>query len=96
MVPTPAAWMRSVARRSLTRRRPAAALRADAAVDAGAGRIPWTSLRNGFYAHSLQWMAGPWRETGVISVPGGVARGWTRGRAGGARTHDPRIMSPLL
>jgi NAD(P)H dehydrogenase (quinone) len=32
--------------------------------------LPWTSLRNGFYAHSLTWLAGPWRETGVIAVPG--------------------------
>ncbi|WP_433041935.1 NmrA family NAD(P)-binding protein [Dactylosporangium sp. CS-033363] len=39
--------------------------------------IPWTSLRNGFYAHSLQWLAGPWRETGVIAVPGDGPVSWT-------------------
>lgn len=39
--------------------------------------VAWTSLRNGFYAHSLQWLAGPWRETGVISVPGDGPVSWT-------------------
>jgi NAD(P)H dehydrogenase (quinone) len=31
--------------------------------------VAWTSLRNGFYAHSLGWLLGPWRETGVIATP---------------------------
>jgi hypothetical protein len=31
--------------------------------------VAWTSLRNGFYAHSLEWLLGPWRETGVIAAP---------------------------
>jgi NAD(P)H dehydrogenase (quinone) len=39
--------------------------------------LPWTSLRNGFYAHSLAWMTGPWRETGVIAVPGDGPVSWT-------------------
>jgi NAD(P)H dehydrogenase (quinone) len=39
--------------------------------------LPWTSLRNGFYAHSLTWLAGPWRETGVIAVPGDGPVSWT-------------------
>ncbi|NYE36050.1 uncharacterized protein YbjT (DUF2867 family) [Nocardioides cavernae] len=43
---------------------------------AGSG-VAWTSLRNGFYAHSLQWMAGPWRKTGVITVPGDGPVSWT-------------------
>ena len=43
---------------------------------AGSG-VPWTSLRNGFYLHSLDWMAGPWRETGVIAVPGDGPVSWT-------------------
>lgn len=43
---------------------------------ADSGR-PWTSLRNGFYAHSLSWLAGPWRETGVIAVPGDGPVSWT-------------------
>ncbi|MEZ0109675.1 NAD(P)H dehydrogenase (quinone) [Catenulispora sp. EB89] len=43
-------------------------------VDSG---LPWTSLRNGFYAHSLTWLAGPWRETGVIAVPGDGPVSWT-------------------
>lgn len=42
-----------------------------------ASGVPWTSLRNGFYAHSLQWLAGPWRETGVIAVPGDGPVSWT-------------------
>ena len=39
--------------------------------------VPWTSLRNGFYAHSLNWLAGPWRETDVISVPADGPVSWT-------------------
>lgn len=39
--------------------------------------LPWTSLRNGFYAHSLGWLAGPWRSTGVIRVPGDGPVSWT-------------------
>jgi len=42
-----------------------------------ASGLPWTSLRNGFYAHSLAWLAGPWRETGTISVPGDGPVSWT-------------------
>ena len=37
----------------------------------------WTSLRNGFYAHSLNWLLGPWRETGVITVPVDGRVSWT-------------------
>lgn len=37
----------------------------------------WTSLRNGFYAHSLNWLAGPWRETSVITVPADGPVSWT-------------------
>jgi uncharacterized protein YbjT (DUF2867 family) len=39
--------------------------------------VPWTSLRNGYYAHSLAWLLGPWRETGVISVPADGPVSWT-------------------
>jgi NAD(P)H dehydrogenase (quinone) len=42
-----------------------------------ASGVPWTSLRNGFYAHSLGWLAGPWRETGVIEVPADGHVSWT-------------------
>jgi NAD(P)H dehydrogenase (quinone) len=42
-----------------------------------ASGVAWTSLRNGFYAHSLGWLAGPWRETGVISVPVDGPVSWT-------------------
>ena len=43
---------------------------------AGSG-TPWTSLRNGFYAHSLLFMTGPWRETGRIEVPADGPVSWT-------------------
>ncbi|MDT0350261.1 NAD(P)H-binding protein [Pseudonocardia charpentierae] len=39
--------------------------------------VAWTSLRNGFYAHSLNWLAGSWRETGVIPVPADGPVSWT-------------------
>ncbi len=39
--------------------------------------LAWTSLRNGFYMHSLQWLLGPWRETSVIAVPADGAVSWT-------------------
>lgn len=39
--------------------------------------IAWTSLRNGFYAHSLAWVLGPWQETGVIVIPADGAVSWT-------------------
>ena len=39
--------------------------------------VAWTSLRNGFYAHSLDWLTGPWRETGVIAVPADGPVSWT-------------------
>jgi uncharacterized protein YbjT (DUF2867 family) len=42
--------------------------------DSGAA---WTSLRNGFYAHSLDWLLGPWRETGVIAAPADGPVSWT-------------------
>lgn len=38
---------------------------------------PWTSLRNGFYAHTLTRMLGPWRETGRITVPADGPVSWT-------------------
>jgi uncharacterized protein YbjT (DUF2867 family) len=38
--------------------------------------VPWTSLRNGFYAHSLDWMLGPWRATGVIAAPADGPASW--------------------
>lgn len=39
--------------------------------------VAWTSFRNGFYAHSLDWMLGPWRETGVIAAPADGPVSWT-------------------
>lgn len=39
--------------------------------------VPWTSLRNGFYAHTVSWLMGPWRETGVIRVPADGPVSWT-------------------
>ena len=42
-----------------------------------ASGVAWTSLRNGFYAHSLGWLAGPWRDTGRIEVPADGPVSWT-------------------
>lgn len=39
--------------------------------------VAWTSLRNGFYAHSLNFVMGPWQETGVITVPADGPVSWT-------------------
>lgn len=39
--------------------------------------VAWTSLRNGFYAHSLDWLLGPWPQTGVISAPADGPVSWT-------------------
>jgi NAD(P)H dehydrogenase (quinone) len=39
--------------------------------------VAWTSLRNGFYAHSLNWVLGAWRATGVIAVPADGPVSWT-------------------
>ena len=39
--------------------------------------LPWTSLRNGFYAHSLAWLLGPWQETGRITIPADGPVSWT-------------------
>ncbi|GAA0307660.1 NAD(P)H-binding protein [Kineococcus aurantiacus] len=39
--------------------------------------LPWTALRNGFYAHSLPWLVGPWRQTGTLRVPGEGPVSWT-------------------
>ena len=42
-----------------------------------ASGLPWTSLRNGFYAHSTAWLMGPWQQTGVVSVPVDGPVSWT-------------------
>ncbi|MDQ2795771.1 MAG: NAD(P)H-binding protein [Actinomycetota bacterium] len=42
-----------------------------------ASGVAWTSLRNGFYAHSLTFLTGPWRHTGVITVPVDGPVSWT-------------------
>ncbi|RIX30252.1 NAD(P)H-binding protein [Amnibacterium setariae] len=39
--------------------------------------VPWTALRNGFYAHSLAWLTGPWQQTGEIVVPADGPVSWT-------------------
>ena len=43
---------------------------------AGSG-VAWTSLRNGFYAHSLDWVLGPWQRTGTMVVPADGPVSWT-------------------
>ena len=37
----------------------------------------WTSFRNGFYAHTLDWLLGPWRKTGIIAAPADGPVSWT-------------------
>ena len=39
--------------------------------------VPWTSLRNGFYAHSLAFFLGDWRATGIVEVPADGPVSWT-------------------
>ncbi|MEV6796302.1 NAD(P)H-binding protein [Streptomyces sp. NPDC051320] len=39
--------------------------------------VAWTALRNGFYAHSLAWLLGPWQETGIIAAPADGPVSWT-------------------
>ena len=39
--------------------------------------VAWTSLRNGFYAHSLGWLLGPWQQTGTITAPPDGPVSWT-------------------
>ncbi|MEV6638478.1 NAD(P)H-binding protein [Amycolatopsis sp. NPDC051371] len=39
--------------------------------------VAWTSLRNGFYAHSLGWLLGSWQQTGVIAAPADGPVSWT-------------------
>ena len=46
----------------------------DALAESG---VAWTALRNGFYAHSLTFLTGPWRDTGVITVPADGPVSWT-------------------
>jgi len=56
--------------------RPAQFHAAAEAALAGSG-VAWTSLRNGFYAHSLDWLLGPWQQTGVIAAPADGPVSWT-------------------
>ena len=37
----------------------------------------WTSLRNGYYAHSVLWLLSPWRQTGEIAAPADGPISWT-------------------
>jgi NAD(P)H dehydrogenase (quinone) len=39
--------------------------------------VAWTALRNGFYAHTLDWLLGPWQQTGVIAAPADGPVSWT-------------------
>lgn len=39
--------------------------------------VPWTSLRNGFYAHSLALLLGPWQQSGRVTVPADGPVSWT-------------------
>jgi NAD(P)H dehydrogenase (quinone) len=55
---------------------PARAHAATEAILADSG-VAWTALRNGFYAHSLDWLLGPWQQTGVIATPADGPVSWT-------------------
>jgi NAD(P)H dehydrogenase (quinone) len=50
-----------------------------AAAEAALARsgVAWTSLRNGFYAHSVDWLLGPWQQTGEIAAPADGPVSWT-------------------
>src|ERR1700759_112088 len=54
-----------------------AEIHATAEADLTDSGVAWTSLRNGFYAHSLDWLLGPWRETGEIATPAAGPVSWT-------------------
>ena len=56
---------------------------------AGSG-LAWTSLRNGFYAHSLGWLLGDWRTSGRIVVPADGPVSWT------ARDDEAEAAAVLL
>ena len=55
----------------------AAPVHAAAEADLAASGAAWTSLRNGFYAHSLDWLLGPWQQTGQITAPADGPVSWT-------------------
>lgn len=55
---------------------PARVHAATEAILAGSG-ASWTALRNGFYAHSLDWLLGSWRSNGPIAVPADGPVSWT-------------------
>lgn len=39
--------------------------------------VAWTSLRNGYYAHSLGWLLGPWQQPSTITAPADGPVSWT-------------------
>jgi uncharacterized protein YbjT (DUF2867 family) len=53
--------------------------------------VAWTSLRNGFYAHSLDWLLGPWQQTGVITAPADAP---SPGPTAPMQPKPPRSSSP--
>jgi len=55
--------------------------------------VAWTSLRNGFYAHSLAWLLGPWQQTGIIAAPEDGPVSWTD-RADAAEAAAIILTSP--
>lgn len=57
-----------------------------------ASGMPWTSLRNGFYLHSLPMLLGPWRDSGVIAIPADGPVSWTS-RADSAEAAAALILS---
>jgi uncharacterized protein YbjT (DUF2867 family) len=55
----------------------AAPVHAAAEADLAASGAAWTSLRNGFYAHSLDWLLGPWQQAGQVAAPADGPVSWT-------------------
>lgn len=52
--------------------------------------LGWTSLRNGFYTHSLDKLLGEWRDSGVITAPADGPVSWT------ARADEAEAAAVLL
>ena len=62
-----------------TPRSPFAPARVHAATEALLAQcgLPWTSLRNGFYAHTLRFLIPQWADSGQIVVPADGPVSWT-------------------
>lgn len=55
--------------------------------------VAWTALRNGFYAHTLNFLLGPWRQSGIIALPADGPTSWTA-REDSAEAAARILLSP--